>query len=406
MTENESKEATSAEEFAEIIQQQREQRIEQVSFEWVETIREAGEAYRETNDIEAVASKIGEDGDTTEEALTVYTLLFDNRPMWTGKRAIEAGRAYFSLDRELTDGYDAEECDEPVEDLLREYVGGLYLDKNIDDEVVGEPPEDEQPPTVDIGELFDGRVLSRVTEATVIDTNRLATAVAQPTLSAVQENLSAVMALTQQREKLLSQRLAMLAGGITEAYIEKSLSNFATIFKTSKLLSEINLPQSVLADLHQINTTAAIGASAHSTADPLSDFADLPTSIDHETPEITEEIDDRVEQSDEEDDDVAEYLNWEARYAEAHTDGSFPAAAQSPVEVDPEIPVLVAYRIVSEGETYRWLSSVGRGHQVTVVSVIIMLAARTYGLQNPAMITVAAPSLVQFVFGSDGSDDT
>jgi len=43
MTDDESKEASTAEELMEAIRAERQERKEQVAFEWVETIREAGE---------------------------------------------------------------------------------------------------------------------------------------------------------------------------------------------------------------------------------------------------------------------------------------------------------------------------------------------------------------------------
>lgn len=409
MTEDESKEPTSAEEFAEMIQQQREQRIERVTFEWVETVREAGEAYRGTEDIEAVAAKIGEEKETTEEALTVYRLLFDKQPMWTGTRAIKTGRAYFSLDRELEDGYDSEENDEPAEDLLRDYLGGLYIEEDVDNEPVGDSPEAREPPTIDIDGMLEDTLLPTLADTLVINTDLIATAVTQPHLSVVQEQMSGVIRLLQHREELLSEHLAVLAHGFTETLTRQTITSFATAFEAADLLSEINPPQSVLADLQQINSSAAVAASAYSqsgSADSLTDLANPPKSTEYETPEVTEEIDDGIESSDESEDYyVTEYLNWEGRYEEAHAEGRYHTVGQSPVEVDPEIPVLMVYRTVSQGKAYRWLSSMKRGHQLTVISLLVIYAASSYGIPNPGWYSVVAPSIVEFVFGSEDRDD-
>jgi hypothetical protein len=137
------------EEFMETIQEEREERQEQVSFEWVETVREAGELWRDVRDVESVAEEINLSLETTREALTVYHLIFED-PSDVVMKASRLARAYFSLEQE----FDEEDEDEPVEDLLGEYVGTLYLDHDIQALSVGEPPEEETPPMpVDLEEL-------------------------------------------------------------------------------------------------------------------------------------------------------------------------------------------------------------------------------------------------------------
>jgi len=42
----------------EAIRAEREERKEQVSFEWIKTVREAGELFREVGDVEAVSGEV------------------------------------------------------------------------------------------------------------------------------------------------------------------------------------------------------------------------------------------------------------------------------------------------------------------------------------------------------------
>ena len=149
----EESEAADIEELMEAIEAEREERREQVSFEWVETVRRAGELWRDVGGVESVAEEIDLSLETTREALTVYRLVLEN-PSDVAHKASEPSRAYFSLDQELEGVFDEEESDEPVEDLLREHVGALYLDHDIEELPVGDPPEEETPPMgFDLDEL-------------------------------------------------------------------------------------------------------------------------------------------------------------------------------------------------------------------------------------------------------------
>lgn len=158
MTEDEDEDKPEEVDFKalmENIREQRRERREQASYEWVKTIREAGEIYRELEDVKAVSNDLNRSEETTEEALTVYRLIFEDPPEEVASKATDPGRAYFSLEREVESAVDEDE-EEPIEDLLREYVGAVYIEYNVDEEPVGDPPNKETPPmAVDFSELND-----------------------------------------------------------------------------------------------------------------------------------------------------------------------------------------------------------------------------------------------------------
>ena len=139
--------------FMENVKERRRERREQASYEWVETVREAGELYRELENVKAVSDELNRSEETTEEALTVYRLIFKDPPEKVASKASKPGRAHFSLERDVETAIDEDE-EEPVADLLREYIGAVYLEYDIGQQPVGDPPDEETPPmAVDFGEL-------------------------------------------------------------------------------------------------------------------------------------------------------------------------------------------------------------------------------------------------------------
>lgn len=142
-------------EFIEAVEEQRRERREQASYEWVETIRKAGELYRDSEDVDAVLEELDRLESTTREALTVYRLIFKKPPEEVAMKASTPGRAFFSLDQDVEEMVDGDD-EEPVEDLLREYVGAIYLGHDVDEEPVGDPPrETTPPPAMDFSEIAE-----------------------------------------------------------------------------------------------------------------------------------------------------------------------------------------------------------------------------------------------------------
>jgi hypothetical protein len=138
-------EPTDAEELVKNLSDNREERMEQVSFEWVETIRGAGELYRRTEDVDSVVEGFDLSEEKAREALTVYRLVFQEESN-SAIRSVLAGQTYFSLEQDIEEDYEGEEeSDYTVEELLCEYVGALYLSYDIEQQSVGSPPEKTEP---------------------------------------------------------------------------------------------------------------------------------------------------------------------------------------------------------------------------------------------------------------------
>lgn len=123
-------------------------RQRQVSYQWCKTIRTAGELYRHTHDIDDVASQLQISRDDVREALTVYRLIFEEPVTHVAALALPKGQKFFSLIHESDDV-----LDDPPDDFeycIREYVGSVYLQHNIGNEDVGDPPENKIPPSSEV----------------------------------------------------------------------------------------------------------------------------------------------------------------------------------------------------------------------------------------------------------------
>jgi len=165
MTEPEDDEdLVTFDEIMEDIEKAREEHRKQVSYEWVENIRESGELYRELNDIEAVMERLSLTEESAREALTVYRLIFENTPQEVASKAFVPGQTFFSLEHDSVKMDEDEE--EPVEDLLREFVGAVYLEQKTAEEPVGEPPAETVPQMqIDVSDLAGGIDTKGITEA-------------------------------------------------------------------------------------------------------------------------------------------------------------------------------------------------------------------------------------------------
>ena len=165
MTEPEDDEdLVTFDEIMEDIEKAREEHRKQVSYEWVENIRESGELYRELNDIEAVMERLSLTEESAREALTVYRLIFENTPQEVASKAFVPGQTFFSLEHDSVKMDEDEE--EPVEDLLREFVGAVYLEQKTAEEPVGEPPAETVPQMqIDVSDLAGGIDTGGIAEA-------------------------------------------------------------------------------------------------------------------------------------------------------------------------------------------------------------------------------------------------
>lgn len=95
------------------------------------------------------------------------------------------------------------------------------------------------------------------------------------------------------------------------------------------------------------------------------------------------------------------YPNWEARIDESHIDAT--PSSRSAAQSDVEMPVKTLYKVVSEGETYQWLSSMAPSHRTAFIQMLLQTVAFAFGVSYPALADV----LVDIVHGSvfESGDD-
>lgn len=375
MSEEEDEEPSSEADFEDLmeaIQEERQERQEQVSFEWVETVREAGELWRDIGDVETVADETDLSVETTKEALTVYRLIFED-PSDVATKASRPSRAYFSLERELKEEFDEENDDEPVEDLLREYVGALYLDHDIEGLVVGEPPEEETPPlpfdweglNLDMSELVPSIEIPAYTIAAMANipdihdtvlqnqTSLLAGVVGSELFRTEKMVASALQPIIAQQEMALARSLAPLTAVIEE---QQNMIARSAALMLSDVIADIRVPQSVLADLAAIQPSVSAAAAASSY--PSSQFErsvvnpTSTTSVDAEPLEATAEV------------------VPEAGPAEATVDATLPDAGSFSFELALELPTQITYFILAGSETREWFNEQPANYQRAVIGGI------------------------------------
>lgn len=375
MSEEEDEEPSSEADFEELmeaIQEERQERREQVSFEWVETVREAGELWRDVGDVETVAEETDLSVETTKEALTVYRLIFED-PSDVATKASRPSRAYFSLEQELDEKFDEDNDDEPVEDLLREYVGALYLDHDIEDLSVGEPPEGETPPlpfdweglNLDMSALFPSIKIPASTIAAVANipnihdtvlqnqTSLLAGVVGSELFRTEKMVASALKPIIAQQEMALARSLAPLTAVIEE---QQNMIARSTVLMLSDVIADIRVPQSVLADLAAIqpSVSAAVAASSYPSSQFERSVVNPPstTSGDAEPLEATAEV------------------LPEASPAEATVDATLPDAGSFSFELALEVPTQITYFILAGSETREWFNEQPANYQRAVIGGI------------------------------------
>lgn len=404
MSEDESDEvdesdATGFEELMETIQEEREERQEQVSFEWVKTVREAGELWRDVEDVETVAEETDLSLETTSEALTVYRLIFED-PSDVAMKASRPSRTYFSLKQELEEGLDEDNEGEPVEDLLREYVGALYLDHDIEELPVGEPPEEETLPMafdldeldLDMKELVPSFEIPASSIATVANipkihdemfqsqVSALASAVDPDLLRAEKLLASAIQPVIAQQEMVVARSLAPLTAALEEQQTALAKSTSAMI---SEAVQDITFPDSVLADLAAMQPAMSAATAATTNTHPSSRFEESvvdeasKTSVEAEPLEATSEV------------------VTETGPVRATLDAEQPDSTKFTTELVVEVPAMVVEVMLSTGKARVWFSNLSEDHQLTAVRLLLASVA-VYVTGNPFVAPIAilpAPSV-------------
>lgn len=368
----------------EVLKADREEHREQVSLEWVETIREAGEVWRESEDVETVSDEVGLSLERTKEALTVYRLIFEEVPMAVASKSVIPGRSFFSLESEVTT-LDPEDEDESVEDLLREYIGAVYLEHDIQEEEVGEPPERETPRSgfegvgldLDMSGLFPSFEIPSSTLAAVANMPKIHDEVLQSQVSALagavsldlfrteQMVASALQPAIAQHQEIFAQSLAPLTAAIEE---QQSLIGHSAALALSDAMKGVQFPEPVLADLAAMQPTidATAAATTHSHAypdseDPVVDEASK-TSVEAESLEATGEV------------------APETGPIDATIDSTLPDSDAFSTELAFEIPALVVQSMLGTGSTRIWFNNLSQGKQTSVI--FGCMAGIAYSLTN------------------------
>ncbi|ELY83683.1 hypothetical protein [Natrinema altunense] len=391
----------------EALKADREEHREQVSVEWVETVREAGELWRDLEDVEAVADEVGLSLEETREALTVYRLIFDEVPMAVASRAVIPGQSFFSLQGEVT-RLDPENESESVEDLLREYVGAVYLEHDIQEEEVGEPPERESPPSgfegvgldLDMSGMFPSFEMPSTALASVANMPEFHDEVFQSQVSALagvvdpdlfpteQMVASSLQPAIAQHQEMFAQSLAPLTAALDH---HQSLMAQSTAAMMSEAVQDIAFPDSVLADLASMQPAMDAAAAATTHTHPSSQFEGSvvdeasKTSVEAEPLEATGEV------------------VPETGPGGAMLDSTLPDADAFTTELVVEVPAMIVESMLSTGKARVWFSNLSEEHQLTAVRLLLASVA-VYVTGNPFAAPVAiipAPSVRRAIVVED-----
>ncbi len=464
-------ETINADGLMEKMRARRDEQREQVTHDWCETIRDTGERYREHGEVNAVADELEMDTDEIREALTVYRLRFEEPPGTAAMIASDAGRAFFAFDTDVDGVVDLKDQDYSVEELVREYVGAVYLKYDVDAEPIGDPVERDVP---ELAGNFD-EIAETITDAVTIPSDAFAAATAMdniaeqftmPTKSpaaaaaigdmnetiaeqlvaptgelaataavadvnkAITEQLTvptdafAVAAEINDLNDTLAQQLTIPVAEITAAAeftavheaqfsilaasVQPILKQHnplmesvaATAAALTDVLTEIEFPKPVLADLAAIQPSvdaaaiaaAPAGAAGHVRVSHRSVSPPEPETAETGEPSISSEP--GMVESAEPTVDLAT-----GAPVGTTVDTTLPTPDTVSSELVFEVPALVVDCILSAGEVRAWFSELPQNHQKTVVNVMLISATLSVtGSPTWAALTpFIAPSVRQMI---------
>ena len=431
--EDETEESTF-EEIMEAIEEERSERREQVSYEWVKTVREVGELYRNSESVEAVSEELDKSEETVQEALTVYRLLFEDPPKEVASKASIASRRFFSVERDDSESFVDENEDEPIEELVREYIGAAYLEHDIDIEPVGEPPERSTPPSAvsladlaeELGEdfpptidsLFESTAISNIQDVirpyqgnTIgpilanYPQNTVADAIRDYETTTIGNFVGANMKfqfkdmaedLANQRQQTISNIVASGFVGSDDVFqsITSNLipSFIGTIPTQQNLLAEniadglveTQIPEPLIRDFETLEPAFSAAAATSSVSTPtgtdVSETAEQ-TTVETETSEV-----------------------GSVEISNAPTDSTTPDVTPTnsghiTTELVFEIPFNVTRAILSDREVRGWYNNLPRGYQLSIANVLLVSIAfaLTQNLAMSSLSTALAPGIRQML---------
>ncbi|WP_135536444.1 hypothetical protein [Halostella pelagica] len=397
----EEAENLSFEEMMDAAEERRENRRNQYTFEEIETIRSAGEVYRELCDVGAVADEFDLSEGTTRELLTIYRLVFEEPP-YIRKVSVDVGRRFFSLEKEMDEEVD-EDVDEPVEHLLREYVGAVLLENDIEDEPVSEPVEDDTPPlsderseklekmaesiTVPTGSLLaastvanlqetiqqtQAQAVARAVQPLIEQRERMLASAMQPLIEQRQRMLAiAVQPLLEQRQQMLAASLAPLASMMED---QQKILNSTMASVLSSAVADIQFPEPIIADLASIQPSVSAAAVAASTPPATgSSIVDEASTTTVETQPL----------------EASATTAPSTSPVDATMDATLPDSEAFSTELAFEIPAMLVQSMLGAGPTRDWFNSLPKGAQQSVIGGL-MVGLSYYFTQDLTLSGVAA----------------
>jgi hypothetical protein len=339
------------------------------------------------------------------------------------------------LSRDAADQYDPEAEDEPLEELLCEYVGALYLDHDMDETPVGDPPDESTPPAADVfAKLDTDKVFQFPTAVSMIPDGAISDAIiTQSEVASIAAATGATEAVQQDIFKGLSASIgtAALPEGMmammTQSVFPQNMDALSKIIQFSGFAENIATTSSMLSGLAEATDVAqppdslfADLATVQAAAIPTVEISNrlgggLAGSNEHQPkpdtggdgiqkeqdsgPGINEDGEPDFETSP----DPTKYPNWEARIAESHIDVTPSRRSAAQNDIGYQMPVATVYSMVSEGETYQWLSSKPASYRTAIIRVLLYSVASLFGFSYPAMAGVLVDVIHGTVFES--SDD-
>lgn len=338
-----------------VSEEKREEDRSRVTFEWCEVVRDVGETYRETGDIEEVADQFNIDLEDAREAAIVYRLIFKDSPEDISFGAYTTAIDFFDGDHSinsLTRGGGSEGVEQSKQ-YLREFVGAIYRVHNVEKEDnIGEIPNemDLDPLELDFDSL-------------------------SPALSAF-ENIGPLFSDQVINEAFADTRA--LASAISTMSYQKELQNIAIAVNTLPSVAEqLKIPNDTFVEIAEVfNSVDTLEASLTDVPEVHQfgeiDQADRPVK---EQEEIVEELPD--------DFDELEEKNVE--------------------DIEPEDAVKYSIKVVggslSRPKSREWYLSVGSRTQTTIVRALLFSAVLAFTGGN-----IVVASAVAMVLGPGLAD--
>lgn len=271
--------------------------------------------------------------------------------------------------------------EEPIKDLLREYVGAVYLEHTVDEEPVGEPPEESSPPpAIDFAEIGE-RIADSFTFPTesILAASRLGVfqksilepfAVSQASIlanitdliAAQQASMIASIAepMIARRERMVSSLVAAGLPDMTkQLQLQQSIVNSAISDALSDAMADIRFPEPVLTDLASIqpaiNAAAVAGRASTPPATGRSVVAEgSTTTIGAQPLEVSISTVPSIGPVD------------------ATMDAGLPTADAFLTELAFEAPAILVQSILGTGPARTWFNGLPKGAQQSVIGGLMV----------------------------------